>query len=132
MHEICLQIWLIFFQRTFTIFTTDMSLPNITAAHAAMPQQGPVNLGASFAATQRAANPGAANPGTANQGTATGNPAFASGHPGNPILTTMQPANPSVIPNPSIQQIQTISKALKMLNNHQLLMKFATENKQVC
>jgi hypothetical protein len=41
---------------------------------------------------------------------------------GNPVLTT---------PNPTIQQIQTIQKAVKMLNNHQLLMKFATENKQV-
>jgi hypothetical protein len=104
-----------------------MSIPNITAAHAAMPQQGPANLGASFPATQRATNPGAGNPGTA-----TGNPVFTSGHPSNPVLTTMQSANPNVIPNPSIEQIQTISKALKMLNNHQLLMKFATENKQVC
>jgi hypothetical protein len=51
---------------------------------------------------------------------------------GNPVFTTFQAANPHVIPNPTIQQIQTISKALKMLNNHQLLMKFATENKQVC
>jgi hypothetical protein len=50
---------------------------------------------------------------------------------GNPVLTTIMPANPNVTPNPTIQQIQTIQKAVKMLNNHQLLMKFATENKQV-
>jgi hypothetical protein len=88
-----------------------MSTPNITGHHTAMPQ-GSVNLQARLAAAQG---------GTANQ----------AATPGNPVFTSFQPANPNVIPNPSIQQLQTINQALKMLNNHQLLMKFATENKQV-
>src|SRR5271155_1114959 len=50
---------------------------------------------------------------------------------GNPIFNNIQPPNPNVIPNPTIQQMETIEKAIKILNNHQLLMKFATENKQV-
>jgi hypothetical protein len=50
---------------------------------------------------------------------------------GSPIFNNIQPPNPDVIPNPTIQQMETIEKAIKILNNHQLLMKFATENKQV-
>jgi hypothetical protein len=50
---------------------------------------------------------------------------------GNPVFNNIQPPNPNVIPNPTIQQMETIEKAIKILNNHQLLMKFATENKQV-
>jgi hypothetical protein len=50
---------------------------------------------------------------------------------GNPVFNNIQPLNPNVIPNPTIQQMETIEKAIKILNNHQLLMKFATENKQV-
>jgi hypothetical protein len=89
-----------------------MSTPNITVHHGAMPQ-GSVNLQARLAAPQG---------GAANQ----------TGTHGNPVFTSFQPANPNVIPNPSIEQLQIIGKALKMLNSHQLLMKFATENKQVC
>jgi hypothetical protein len=50
---------------------------------------------------------------------------------GNLIFNNIQPPNPNVIPNPTMQQMETIEKAIKILNNHQLLMKFATENKQV-
>src|ERR1700761_7604242 len=50
---------------------------------------------------------------------------------GNPTFNNIQPPNPNVIPNPTIQQMEIIEKAIKILNNHQLLMKFATENKQV-
>lgn len=104
-----------------------MSTSDITAAHAAMPQ-GSVGLGTLLVSAQGGtANQGATNPGATHSGVANNGTTF-----GNPVFTTFQPANPNVIPNPSIQQVQTINKALKMLNNHQLLMKFATENKQVC
>jgi hypothetical protein len=101
-----LKTGLTFFQETLSIFSEIMSAnqqPTIAAAHdATMAQQ------------QRADN-------TRGWQSATGNP----------IFNNIQPPNPNVTPNPTIQQMETIEKAIKILNNHQLLMKFATENKQV-
>ena len=48
-----------------------------------------------------------------------------------PIFGYIQPINPHIIPHPTMEQQQMIVKAVEMLSNHQLLMKFATENKQV-
>jgi hypothetical protein len=92
-----------------------MSHPNITAPHTAV-LPGPASLQACLA------DPQGASAHHANQAATLGNP----------VVTTFQPVNPNVIPNPTIEQLQTINKALNILNNHQLLMKFATENKQVC
>jgi len=94
-----------------------MSRPNIPAHHTAM-LPGPVSLQTCLADPQG----GSAHQAVANEAAALGNP----------VVTTFQPVNPNVVPNPTIEQLQTINKALNILNNHQLLMKFATENKQVC
>jgi hypothetical protein len=94
-----------------------MSHPNITAHHTAV-LPGPASLQACLAGPQG----GSAHQAVANQAATLGNP----------VVTTFQPVNPNVVPNPTIEQLQTINKALNILNNHQLLMKFAIENKQVC
>ena len=48
-----------------------------------------------------------------------------------PVINNIQPYNPNVVPHPTFQQQEAITNAQKYLSNHQLLMKFATENKQV-
>jgi hypothetical protein len=98
-----LKTGLTFFQETLSIFMSANQQPTIAAAHDAI-----------MAQQQRADN-------TRGWQSATGNP----------IFNNIQPPNPNVTPNPTIQQMETIEKAIKILNNHQLLMKFATENKQV-